>query len=1144
MSNQLTLSRPNIKNLQRGDGPSLGAAFSVFISSSFLDNEERRKLVEDAILRAGMRPVGMERFTASADPTVEECQRQARECNVYLGIIAHRYGWIPDGVDISITELEYDAAKEAQRPRLMFEIASSVSFTKADLDQEGDCWDKQKKLDAFKVKYRLDQMPAPFVESKLSGMVVQALHDWLKQQQGGKTSLEAPKPENVGLEPEIKHYREVVEIQHKEIPLAGFKTRLRVPIALEELYVPLQAMLDLRGTGDAQFADAADAEFKLGGQGATEIALIDAFHEALARKRRNLVILGDPGSGKTTHLKRLVLACLRQGPSWLGLPDDTLPVYLPLRELEDLHQGIDAFIEKTLDSPHLNMPQGFGKRLLERGRLLLLFDGLDEVSDPKQRAKVARWIEGAVKTRPDCISVVTCRFAGYDEASRLDADFLELHLRPMTQEQSESFICNWYKAVETGLDPTPSGIIKAAEKALELIERLREPDARSTRMAEMTRNPLLLANLCLVHRDRGGILPKGRHELYDECVAVLLELWRQNKSIGQGKGLSVSIPAQTGRRALQPAALWLHGVESRTRANAEELIPVLEPALKAAQWRDGDAKQFLQTLRDESGLLTGWSHGAYGFMHLGFQEYLAACELRRLALAEALEGGKRDTLATLAGHYGESWWNEVILLLLAQGNPSLFAPFMTEAFKQASFAEDSAFLDLILEETAEFSAVPFVELLRQTPDTPNQEWVGAGSKPAFARDEVNRHSGRDRRNPDSMDGSDLGHPSSLDSDGPSQNDEDNTVELSTLTYQIVGRQPFAAETNRVPSRHRDADLPLNSTVLGGRSVSTAVEGDGLDSTSTESNANPVLCANQAAALRVLQRLAPDEISPLLETLSHHPLAEIRDWVRSKTVTPPTELNSFISIRDESQSSDSVNLQTVPDRITTQNGGVELILIPGGRFRMGSPDGVGNDDERPMHEVNIRTFYLGHYPVTNEEYAHFLEANPKERQPAYWADRRFNQARQPVVGVDWEEAHRFAQWAGGRLPTEAEWEYAVRAGTTSRYFWGESDTAADEYAWYRANSQSTTHPVGEKRHNAFGLYDMVGNVYEWQQDRWHHNYRGAHGDGSAWEDGMNDRRVIRGGSWINKPEALRSAYRYGNDPGYRDYDIGFRLAQDL
>ncbi len=260
----------------------------------------------------------------------------------------------------------------------------------------------------------------------------------------------------------------------------------------------LQAMVDLRGTGACQFADAADAEAKLGVHGATEITLINAFREAQARNRRSLVILGDPGSGKTTHLKRLVLACLRQGPDWLGLPTDMLPVFLPLRELEDLHHGIDAFIEKTLDSPHLNMPQGFGKRLLERGCLLLLFDGLDEVSKPKQRAKVARWIEGAVHALPACTAVVTCRFAGYDEDSRLDAGFLELHLRPMTQEQSESFIRNWYKAVETGLSLTssgPSGEIKATEKAAELVERLREPDFRSARMAEMTRNPLLLARI-------------------------------------------------------------------------------------------------------------------------------------------------------------------------------------------------------------------------------------------------------------------------------------------------------------------------------------------------------------------------------------------------------------------------------------------------------------------------------------------------------------------------------------------------------------------------------------------------------------------------------------------------------------------------
>ena len=93
-------------------------SYTVLISSTYLDNVERRKLVEDAVIRAEMQPIGMERFTASVNPTVEECERQARECNLYVGIIAHRYGWIPEGESISITEMEYDAAKKAGRRRL------------------------------------------------------------------------------------------------------------------------------------------------------------------------------------------------------------------------------------------------------------------------------------------------------------------------------------------------------------------------------------------------------------------------------------------------------------------------------------------------------------------------------------------------------------------------------------------------------------------------------------------------------------------------------------------------------------------------------------------------------------------------------------------------------------------------------------------------------------------------------------------------------------------------------------------------------------------------------------------------------------------------------------------------------------------
>ncbi len=139
----------------------------VFISSTYRDNEERRKIVEDAIQRAGMMPLWMERFTASARPTVEECLEAARDCDVYVGIVAHRYGWIPDGHDLAITELEYDAAKVARRPRLMFEIDPKTPIVPDEhLDPGPDRWKKQEKLEAFRTKYRADQMATPFTDDR------------------------------------------------------------------------------------------------------------------------------------------------------------------------------------------------------------------------------------------------------------------------------------------------------------------------------------------------------------------------------------------------------------------------------------------------------------------------------------------------------------------------------------------------------------------------------------------------------------------------------------------------------------------------------------------------------------------------------------------------------------------------------------------------------------------------------------------------------------------------------------------------------------------------------------------------------------------------------------------------------------------
>jgi formylglycine-generating enzyme required for sulfatase activity len=192
--------------------------------------------------------------------------------------------------------------------------------------------------------------------------------------------------------------------------------------------------------------------------------------------------------------------------------------------------------------------------------------------------------------------------------------------------------------------------------------------------------------------------------------------------------------------------------------------------------------------------------------------------------------------------------------------------------------------------------------------------------------------------------------------------------------------------------------------------------------------------------------------------------------------------------------------------------------------------------------------MGQTPITNEAYRRFLQSHPNAQEPAGWTERRFNGARQPVVGVSWDEARAFAEWAGGRLPSEAEWEYAARAGTTTRYWWGD-DFEAERVNCRNSGSEwsgEQTSPVDAFPPNPWGLHDMSGNVHEWVQDCWHDSYEGTPSDGSAWLGNDVDcgRRMVRGGSWGYGPRYIRSANRYRNADDLRSNYVGFRLAQDI
>ncbi len=222
---------------------------------------------------------------------------------------------------------------------------------------------------------------------------------------------------------------------------------------------------------------------------------------------------------------------------------------------------------------------------------------------------------------------------------------------------------------------------------------------------------------------------------------------------------------------------------------------------------------------------------------------------------------------------------------------------------------------------------------------------------------------------------------------------------------------------------------------------------------------------------------------------------------------------------------------------------QMVRIEGGPFTMGCQGGffsACDADEKPAHQVTVRSFELSKHEVTQEVWAGVMGENP-----SYFP----NCPQCPVEQVSWDDVQAFLRRlnVGGeryRLPSEAEWEYAARGGPQSRaYRYAGSDTP-HTVAWYRENSGERTQSVGQKQANELGLHDLSGNVWEWVQDCWNESYAGAPRDGRVWERGDCGKRVLRGGSWNVIPRYLRSTNRDGNTADTRVSNYGFRIARSL
>jgi formylglycine-generating enzyme required for sulfatase activity len=422
--------------------------------------------------------------------------------------------------------------------------------------------------------------------------------------------------------------------EHRGLNIRGLKTKAPVTVDLEQVYVSLRA----------QVPDKA-----LGRQELPAIGI----GQAMGQHDR-LVVLGGPGTGKTTLLAYLTLTYARgQAGECLGLKEKRLPILVPLRQLKQVLVGDNStgklpdYLTDWYAELGLHPREGFFEKALHNGNCLVLLDGLDEVADDAERRQMSEWVDRLVTVYPKNRYVVTSRPPGY-EGVALENGFTVLHIRDFTAEEIRQFATNWCLAVELAAqgEDNPTARRRAREAARDMVAAI-EANADIRRLAV---NPLLLSIIALVHRYR-ATLPKRRVDLYAECVDVLLGYW------DAAKGLVGELSPGAKQAVLQALALGMHQ-EKRREIDRRELERRIAAFLPAVGGQPSDAVGFVDEVRERSGLLLEMGLDRYAFSHLTFQEYLSAREL-------VDKEGMRGLLLEKAG---DDWWQEVTLLYVGMAD--------------------------------------------------------------------------------------------------------------------------------------------------------------------------------------------------------------------------------------------------------------------------------------------------------------------------------------------------------------------------------------------------------------------------------------------------------------------------------------------
>jgi formylglycine-generating enzyme required for sulfatase activity len=631
------------------------AVRNVFLSSTAKDLGSYRDAVYEAISGLdGFHCVRMEDFGARDWAADDFCRAKVAECDVFVGLLGHLYGSSPPGSKTSFTEREYEAAEERGLPLLLFLASEDLPFPPT-LREKDILWKRQQR---FRARVSKDRIVAFFkAPDALATQVVTALHHLEPEQ----TSAIAPPDLTQATENYLKYLVE----RYRYLDFKGFGVSDRVPLKLPllEMYVPLKARVEtpkgetwdrLRLAGRQPTKEEAEA---MGARVSVPQPILD-----LMKEHDGLIVLGDPGSGKSTFLKFLALSIATGQSKPLGLAG-RLPILLPLaayaNTLAEDEIRLDHFLVQYYEQRGVDVPLA---KVLERafrsGSVLFLLDGLDEVRDTSLRNTVVERVRDCYTTHRAAGNkfVITSRIVGYREVRPQAEGLAECTLVDFDDKEIEAFVEKWTASLERAAGgDTPLAAQEAKRERGELLDAAnRNPGVRS-----LAANPLLLTILAVMKR-QGVTLPERRAELYQTYVETLLRGWNLVRSLAGRSTRDLDVVETL--KVLAPLALWMHETSPGVGLVKEwDLHKKLERIYRerGTEKPEEATRHFLEDVREHAALLLDRGGRQYGFIHLTFQEYLAA-----VALAQKGQQEIGPVVDALAAHVGEPAWHEVSLLTI------------------------------------------------------------------------------------------------------------------------------------------------------------------------------------------------------------------------------------------------------------------------------------------------------------------------------------------------------------------------------------------------------------------------------------------------------------------------------------------------